>query len=223
MATPSKRTTPKKKQADADDSADLEERTGMTELVLPKDDDDPMAMLYNDAERRFDSFYRACKPADADRLNTRQAILAGAKDDLRKKPADVECQLAVETAKESLKTLTKEIDVFEFRFGSIGADATEELEEKHHPKTKQIAQAEREGKGRPNWDPDTFRSARIAATMIWVRKNKDPKKRALTPDEVASLWKRAAWNQADRNQLLLVAHNIDHDSNAVTLTSVGKD
>lgn len=183
---------------------------------------DTLGFLTSAARRRTDSYHRAVDPAQAVALNRARALLAAAEYEAAAAPANAAKQAKAFERRAEVDRLVAELAVIEFVFASIGADASERLVDAHPPTAAQQAAAVKDGLRRLTWNPETYREARIAATMVHVVGPDGQTYPRLEEAEVHKLFRDPAWTSADIEGMLNAAHAVDYADNTLTIEDVGK-
>ena len=99
----------------------------------------------------------------------------------------------------------------EFVFQSLGRKKFSALLDEHAPTTDQLAKAEDDGEGKPDWNIDTFPAALVAAALV------EPQ---LTEEEVSEMWDSDNWSASELNDLFTTAVQCQ---NTRRLIEVGND
>lgn len=143
---------------------------------------------FNEARARVEDLEQ--KSLDNPRDKTIQADLVGAKADY-------------EALKETIGD-----DLVEFTFRSIGRRRYEEIFEECPATSKQKQEAIKAGEEEPQWNPETFPPAIIAASIV------EPE---MTDDDVYDMWESTDWNQAELTSLFLAALTANAERKVVDL------
>ena len=147
-------------------------------------------------------------PDLADEFNAARQRLDRAKIRYESRPDTPEYITEHDQAKAEFDALRERIDdeLVEFSFRSIGPKQFEELLLAHQPTPEQRAEAKRKGDDPPNWNPDTFPQALVAASLM------SPK---MTEAEVKELYNDPDWSGGETSQFFFAA--LDANSNRRTV------
>lgn len=131
------------------------------------------------------------------------------------RPTDTDVQAELWRCEQALVELEErmvgEEAIAYFTFRCIGRAAYDALVDAHQPTPAQRAEAKARGVGEIAWNPDTFPPALIAACLT------EP---SLTEADVTSMFNSENWNQAELNDLLQAAAQVNGTRRTV---EVGKD
>lgn len=158
-------------------------------VLIPLDND--QADAYSDARNDRDNAKELCDRFPNDRKY---------QDDLEK----------AEGAFQAAKAVLENNSV-EFTFRNIGRRRVEDLILDHLPTDKQIQRAKDLGAGRPEYNPDTFPPALVAACLV------SPK---FTPDEIADMYESEDWSGGELDALFGTAMRVNSQFRNIEL---GKD
>lgn len=125
-------------------------------------------------------------------------------------PRDKNIQADLVGAKDRYNELEAVIgdDLIEFTFRSVGRRRYEEIFEECPPTSKQKQEAVKNGEEEPQWNPETFPPAIIAASIV------EPE---MTEEDVYDMWESTDWNQAELTSLFLAALTANAERKVVDL------
>ena len=146
----------------------------------------------------------------ADDFNEARSRLEDLEQQALDNPKDKDIQSDLIEAKDKFNELKETIDddLIEFSFRSIGRRRYEEIFEECPPTTKQKQEAAKNGEEEPQWNPETFPPAIIAASIV------DPE---MSEDDVYDMWESTDWNQAELTSLFLAALTANAERKVVDL------
>lgn len=153
------------------------------------------ALGLQNAEQELDMAKEALK---FDRANSRL------KDDVK------ECQKNLEAAKATYDAVYAEADEYlvEFVFKAVPRDVFEQLLNDSPPTKEQVKRAEEAGEDEPDWNPDTFMPALVAASMI------SPE---ITEEEAFDMFSDPNWNLAELTTLFMAALSASNQRKVVNM------
>jgi hypothetical protein len=146
----------------------------------------------------------------ADEYNEARSRYEELSEHLKDDPRNSILKADTAAAKESLDSLKEEIDgeYIEFIFRSVGRRRYEEIFEECPPTAKQKQDAVKAGEDEPQWNPETFPPAIIAASVV------EPE---MTEEDVYDMWESEDWNQAELTSLFLAALTVNAERKVVDL------